>query len=196
MRVGLIGGTFDPPHVGHLLMAQNALETLRLDRVYFVPTGDSHWKGDVTPSGMRSVMVELAIAGNDKFRVSLVDVEREGKTFTLDTLEELVRREPGAEFFFLVGSDNAPGLNGWREIDRCMNLATFAVAKRQDSDVEISPEISGSVVTFETMVTGISSTVIRRYVKLGRSIRYAVPDAVAEFIDEAGLYRQAIDLTS
>jgi nicotinate-nucleotide adenylyltransferase len=188
MRVGLLGGTFDPPHVGHLLMAQNALETLRLDQVWFVPTGDSHWKEGVTPAAMRVAMTDLAIDGNPDFRVSLVDVERDGETYTLDTLEALVAQKPETEFFFLVGSDNAPGLNGWRDIDRCMHLASFAVGKRQDADVEIPAELSGSVVTFDTMVTGVSSTLIRRYIQLGRSVRYAVPEAVEKFIGSNDLY--------
>jgi len=188
-KVGLLGGTFDPPHLGHLLLAEDARYALGLSAVYFVVTGEPDYKRGATPVRHRLAMTELAVADNPNFRVSYVDAERAGPTYTVDTLTDLVAGEVDTEFFFICGSDNIDGLNGWRDIDRVLDMATFVMGEREGEPVEIPAEFRGRVKVFPSQVTGLSSSSLRNGIKHGKTLRYAVPPTVERYVQEHFLYR-------
>lgn len=196
-RIGVLGGTFDPVHLGHLVLGEAAREQLKLDCVLFVPTGFSWRKPDreITVAVHRLAMVRLAIADNPAFEASTIEIEREGPSYTDETLEEIGRAHPSAEMFFIMGRDALRDLPNWRAPARIVELATLAVAGRPGSEEETP--LSAALPGFEARLTplkmpamGINASDIRRRVADGRSIRYLVPDAVAEYIDAHGLYVQ------
>lgn len=198
MRLGILGGTLDPPHIGHLLLAEEARSALRLERVLFVPAGEPWRKaGQVLSAGEhRLAMVRLALAGSPGFEVSTLELERSGPTYTVDTLETLRQQmSPEAEFFFLMGQDSLADLPHWREPERIIALANLAVACRagwEDAEAtaleEKVPGISQRVVWLDMPYVDISSTAVRDRVRRGRSIRYWVPTAVEDYIRENRLY--------
>lgn len=195
-RVGIMGGTFDPIHHGHLVAAEETRYALRLDEVKFVPAGHPWQKQDnlVTPGDLRSEMCTLATGSNDAFTVSRVELEREGPTYTIDTLRALHGQSPeGTELFFITGADAVLEILTWKDPDEAMSLATFVAVSRPGYDISkldgIDPSVRGRLVALEIPALAISSTDIRRRVAEGRPIRYLVPDAVLSFIDERGLYR-------
>jgi nicotinate-nucleotide adenylyltransferase len=187
-KIGLLGGTFDPPHIGHLLLAESARYSLGLGVVYFVVAGDSYHKESVSPVKDRLAMTELAVLDNPHFHVSYIDAERDGPTYTIDTLSAFHDRYPDTEFFFIVGSDNIAGLNGWRDIDRVLDMATFVVAEREGEKVDVPVEFRGRVKVFSSLVSGISSSELRGGVRMGRSMRYATPPLVEKYVAEHHLY--------
>jgi nicotinate-nucleotide adenylyltransferase len=195
-RIGVLGGTFDPIHLGHLILGEAARDQLNLEHVLFVPTGYSWRKAakDVAPAADRVAMVQLAIAGNDSFAVSLVEVEREGPSYTDETLEEIGRQYPGAELYFILGRDALADLPNWKAPARIVELATLAVAERMDGDKAAGiggslPGLEARLVQLRMPGVAISASDIRRRAAEGRSLRYLVPDAVASYIAERGLYR-------
>lgn len=196
MRLGLLGGTFDPVHVGHLILAETAREQLRLDRVVFVPAGVPWRKAvvSITDSEHRLAMLRLATAGNAAFAVSDVEVTRAGPSYTAETLKALAKEHPGAELFFLLGDDALADLPNWYQPRRILQLATLAVARRpgggpaQPGD-EAPRGLSAGLVRLEMPRIDISASAIRARVRDGLSVRYLVPDAVEEYIREHGLYR-------
>ena len=199
MRLGLLGGSFDPIHYGHLLLAEQCREQCALDEVWFVPTGNPPHKqaSDLSPSADRVAMLELATAGIPAFKVDQVELEREGTTYTVDTLQLLYNRKPSCEMFFLIGADSLDDLPNWRSVDRITELATIVAVNRGDrplSETEARkncPDAVAKRVEFVTMPgVDISSTDIRRRVQEGKSIRFLVPQAVSVYIDEHGLYRR------
>jgi nicotinate-nucleotide adenylyltransferase len=193
----VLGGTFDPVHWGHLMLAEAAREELTLDIVLFVPAGDPWRKSDaraITPAEHRLAMLRLAIAGNDAFGISDIELKREGPSYTADTLAALAAERLDDEFFFVVGADALADMPNWHDPERIARHATIAVAPRdarQEARVaELSvPGIEGRVVTFPLTRVDISSTLARERVIERRSIRYLVPEAVREYIEEQGLYR-------
>ena len=193
MRVGIMGGTFDPIHHGHLVAAEETRHRLSLDAVLFVPTGDPWQKSHsgVSPAADRLRMVELAIADNQAFEASRVEIDREGPTYTIDTLRAL-REERGAdELFFITGADAILEILSWKEPDEALGLATFVAVTRPGYDLSrlgSLPELE-RVVVVEIPALAISSTDIRRRVADGWPIRYLVPASVASYIAEHGLYR-------
>jgi nicotinate-nucleotide adenylyltransferase len=195
-RVGVLGGAFNPPHLGHLLLAQEAASTLDLDEVVLVPTGVAPHKVIAPEPGpdVRLEMTRLAIAGDERFRVSAVEVEREGPSFAYRTLELLKDEKPGSDLTFVMGADVAAGLEAWRRPERVLELAAIAIAERPGTDhaaVDATLERLGAdrrAAPIEMPPVGISSSLVRARVGEGRPIRWMVPDPVAALITERGLY--------
>jgi len=186
-RVGVFGGTFDPPHLGHLALAEWARGRLGLSRVLFVPAGQPPHKraGSVSAARHRLAMTRLATRGNPAFVVSPLEAEREGPSFTVDTLRELKRRERGARLVLLIGEDSLDEFSTWRDPDAILTLATLAVAERP------GPRGRGRrppCVWLENPRLDISSSTLRRRVRAGHSLRYLVPDAVIAYIRRHRLY--------
>ena len=195
MRLGLLGGTFNPPHIGHLVCARQALAQLELDRVLFVPVHEPPHKGVEADPGVvhRVELCRRAVAGAEGFEVSLVDADVPGPSYTVDTLRRLHERCPGDELTFIVGGDMALSLPTWREPAAMLQLAELGVAEREGvRRADIAERLSGlgadRVRFFDMPRLDVSSSLIRRYVAAGRPIRYLVPDGVAAYIAEAGLY--------
>lgn len=196
MRLGLLGGTFNPPHIGHLVCATQALAQLELDRVLLVPVHEPPHKGIEADPGVahRVELCRRAVVGEERLEVSLVDAEVPGPSFTVDTLRRLHERCPGDDLTFLVGGDMALSLPSWREPEAILELAELGVAEREGvRRTDIAERLSGFAVQrvrfFDMPRLDISSSLIRRYVAAGRPVRHLVPDAVAAYVDEAGLYR-------
>lgn len=191
MRLALFGGSFDPPHVGHLLAAQDAFDQLGLDRLVVVPAATQPLKSaDVTPAARRLEMTRLTFGGDPRFEVSAVEVERGGVSFTVDTLEHFATRHPDAERFLLLGADVLATFGQWREPERVLTLARPVVLVRE-SDVPDPPATLAGirVLRLATRRVDVSSTEIRARVRSGRSIRGFVTDSVAALIERDGLYR-------
>jgi nicotinate-nucleotide adenylyltransferase len=191
-RIGVMGGTFDPIHHGHLVAGEEARHALALDRVLFVPTGDPWQKSDapVSPAGDRLEMVRLAIEDNDAFDTSRVDVDRGGPTYTVDTLNALRRHYPGAELFFITGADAILEILTWKDPQEVLGLAMFVAVTRPGHDLAglESLGVHDRVVVLEIPALAISSTDIRERVAGRRPIRYLVPPQVARYISDHGLY--------
>lgn len=190
MRLGVFGGTFDPVHAGHLLAAEQAREQLRLDKVLFVAAGRPWLKAGqpVTEAHHRAEMVELAIGDNPHFEASQVELEREGPTYTVDTLEGIAVRSSAV--YLIVGTDAVAEMDRWRNPGRILELATIAAVTRPgvDGRLPASLEDSGHCVIVRCPPVGVSSTDVRARVKSGRTVRYMVPRAVEEYIVANGLY--------
>jgi nicotinate-nucleotide adenylyltransferase len=185
---GLFGGSFDPIHHGHLLVAQVAAEMLGLDELRFVPAREQPFKvGEhAATAADRAAMVERAIAGSSAMRLERAELDRPGPSYTVDTLRALRAREPGVTFVLLVGSDAAMELPSWHEAPALGGLARIvAFGRAGDAARDLPPGVECITVP----AVEISSTAIRERVRRGQSIRYWVPDAVAEFIAARGLYR-------
>ena len=198
VRLGIMGGTFDPPHLGHLVCAEEALEAANLDAVLFVPTGRPAFKQDrlVTAGEVRLAMVAAAVAGNPAFAVSALEVERPGVTYAVDTLRELREELPGVELGFIA--DAALTLPRWRKSAELAHLAAFAAATRPGFELGEQAlrdlrEHEFDVRPFAVPGLDISSSALRRRVYAGRTIRYLVPEAVRKIIEEESLYRRETD---
>ena len=196
MKVGLLGGTFNPPHIGHLVCAQEALGQLELDRVLLVPVHEPPHKGIEVDPGVahRVELCRLAVAGEERLDVSLADADVPGRSFTVDTLRRLHERSPGDHLTFIVGGDMALSLPTWREPEAILELAEIAVAEREGiRRIDIMDRLAGlpadRISFFDMPRLDISSSLVRRYVAAGRPIRHLVPDAVERYIADAGLYR-------
>ena len=192
MRLGLLGGTFDPPHIGHLIAAQDALQVLALERVALLPAAIPPHKQDrpVTPVSHRLAMLQLACADDPRLTVETLELERAGPSYTVDTLRTLAGR--GHELFLLMGADQYAEFSTWREPRAVRQLATLGVMRRAGEDARAGPEPDdvGYLPIRDVPVTrvDISSTMIREAVAAGRSICYLVPPAVAAYIRAHGLY--------
>jgi nicotinate-nucleotide adenylyltransferase len=197
--VGILGGTFNPPHVGHLVMAIEALEQLDLDRLVLMPTAQPPHKEAPEDPGpqVRLELCRLAAAGDDRVEVSTLEIERGGPSYTVDTLRALHERTPEHALTFIVGGDMADSLPSWREPDAVLSLARLAVAERKglrrdDIARRLAPLHAGDrVVFFDMPRIDLSSSDVRDRVASGRSIRYLVPDPVIDTISKKRLYRQA-----
>ena len=200
-RIGILGGTFDPPHLGHLLIAETARVALELDSVLFLPAGQPWLKSGqrVTPSEHRLRMVELAVADNPDFCVCDCEVRRSGASYTVDTLRELRGAYPdSAEWYFIVGSDVLDQFHLWKEPEGILDLCRLAVIERpggpDDGVAALAKRFpdtvaSGAVVPVAGPRVDFSASELRRILAEGRSVRYQVPDPVAEYIGQHGLYR-------
>ena len=199
MRLGIFGGTFDPIHVGHLLIAEEARAQLSLEEVVFIPTGEPWMKqGHVLAEARhRLSIVRLAVGPNPFFRCSSVEVDRPGATYAVDTLEELHRESEGEdEFYFILGADSVAQFRRWKEPGRILELCTLVVAPRpgfEEPDLrfldEVRPEASRRAILLEGPSIDISGTGIRRRLAEGRSVRYQVPEEVEGYLHSHGLYR-------
>ena len=200
-RVGLLGGTFNPPHVGHMLCAQEALAALELDRVLLVPVNTPPHKAMPADPGpeVRAELCRLAVADAAGIEVSAIEVERPGPSYTVDTLRALHDADPGDQLTFIAGADQACGLPGWREPAAVLELADLAVAEREAwrrEDVREAlagfPGAAERVRFFSMPRVDVSSSLVRARVADGRPIRWLVPDAVVRAIAERGLYRERV----
>ena len=197
MRIGIAGGTFDPIHVAHLIIAEEARVRLRLEEVIFVPAGDPWMKSDTSVSSAhhRLTMVRLAIASNPFFRASSVEIDRLGPTYTVDTLEQISSEVNDAELYLIIGSDSINEFHRWRAPSRVLELCTLVTAPRPCSgeldltEIEsLSPSGLPKVVVLDRPHVDISGTEIRRRISQGLSVRYQVPWEVEEYIYRYGLY--------
>lgn len=188
-RIGIFGGSFDPVHLGHLLMAQSAYEELGLDRLFFIPAAQSPFKQASTPAPgpVRSQLLRLALAGMVWCEVDEQELQREGVSYTVDTLRKYATRFPGAALFYLIGADNVPSLPEWRSADELARLADFVVIPRPgEPEVPLPAPFRGTHL--HGWPLGISSSNIRARVKAGKAIDHLVPTAVAEAIRNNRLY--------
>jgi nicotinate-nucleotide adenylyltransferase len=194
-RVGLFGGTFDPPHVGHLVLATHAKEQLGLDEVRFIPAGDPPHKQrrDLSPAADRLAMTRLAVRGEPGFEVSTIETRRAGPSFTVDTLRRVAATSPRARLYLLLGGDSLDDFAGWREPGTILRLATVVVAKRPGAR---GTRRGRRIVHLDSPEIEVSSSVIRGRVRAGRSVRGMVPDAVLAYIRRRGLYRARARRTS
>jgi nicotinate-nucleotide adenylyltransferase len=195
VKVGIFGGTFDPPHLGHLIVAQDAALALELDRILFVPAAHPPHKQQliVTAPAIRARMLDLAIAGNAGFGSERLELDREGASYTVDTLRQLRQRDSAVEWVLLIGADQYREFGTWREPEQIRRLARVAVLTRAGSAVASGVQVrdtGGALGDVEVEVTriDISSTMVRARVAAGLPIRYLVPDRVEEFILEQRLY--------
>jgi nicotinate-nucleotide adenylyltransferase len=201
MRVGVFGGTFDPVHYGHLILAEQCREQGRLDEVWFVPSPRPPHKGEaaVTRFEQRVEMLSLAIAGNPAFRIDELEKERAGPSYTADTLAELRRRHPADEFFLLIGSDTLVDLPVWYQPRRVVESAALLVVRRPGHEVMPAGELRARLQlpeptplrmeVVEAPLIDISSRDLRRRAAAGRSLRYFLPRAVEIYIHDKKLYR-------
>jgi nicotinate-nucleotide adenylyltransferase len=187
-RIGVFGGLFNPPHIGHLSLCQEAAWQLALDRVVLVPTGrPSHRAAPPESPEMRLRLAQAAALGNAMFTVSRLEIDRLGPSYTTETLRELANRYPGSSLHLLIGADQLAALDTWHEAASLPQLARLAVALRPG--VDVSGIATANLDWVEMPQIGISSSIVRDRVRAGRPIRYFVPDAVRELIEAEGLYR-------
>ncbi|MGI5901552.1 MAG: nicotinate-nucleotide adenylyltransferase [Desulfitobacteriia bacterium] len=198
-RLGIMGGTFDPIHYGHLVAAETARVELGLDKVLFMPTGDPPHKSErkITDSGLRFKMVEMSIKSNENFLVSRMEIDRQGPSYTIDTLKELARIFPKQELYFITGTDALMEILSWREPEEVIKLAKIIGASRPGYEwderleriITQYPFTKERILQLEIPALAISSTDIRAKVAAKKSIRYLLPDEVRLFIKENKLYR-------
>jgi nicotinate-nucleotide adenylyltransferase len=188
VRLGVYGGSFDPPHLGHLVAASDACEALGLNRLLWIPSAVHPLKGDRvrTAPEVRLEMVRAAIAGDERFRADDLELRRAGPSYTVDTLRELRARHPEAELFLLAGADLLHELPRWREPDEVMRLATLAVVSREGD--ALAPESPLPAVAVRVARVDVSSTEVRRRAAAGQTLRYLVPEPVRALIERYGLY--------
>lgn len=201
-KIGYLGGTFDPIHVGHLMLAEWAISAADLEEVWFIPTGQSYMKTDhhVLPGAERQHMVELAIKDNSKLKCLDIEVLRQGYTYTYETAEELKSQHPDTEFYFIQGADCLLALDSWKYPDRILQNCTVLAAVRGDADInsleskrrELLGKYGGNIILLPFMQLSISSSEIRERVLEGKSIRYMVPDRVLKYIVDKGFYCEEV----
>lgn len=200
-RIGIMGGTFNPIHTGHLLLAEHALETAGLDEVWLIPTGCSYLKRKegiavLTPED-RYRMVCLAVADNDRFRCLDMEIRRPGNSYSYETMEQLQREHPGDQFFFICGADCLFTIEYWKCADRLFAACTVLAAVRGDADLakmqekitELKERFGAAIQLLPFRRIEISSSEIRERRSKGLSVRYLVPEAVREYMEEKGLYQ-------
>ncbi|MEI7556143.1 nicotinate-nucleotide adenylyltransferase [Candidatus Chlorohelix sp.] len=195
-RIGIIGGTFDPIHTGHLIIAQEVAWRLGLDKVLFVPAGNPPHKRNqlVTEAYHRLEMVRLAIEGNSLFELSMVDAVRVGYSYTADMLEELSLEFKDSELYFIIGADAASELVNWHKPEKVLELAQLAVVSRPGYNLNLDdlkerfPEIQSRMVLLDSAMIQLAANQIRQYVQKGESIRYLVPPSVEAYIYRERLY--------
>jgi len=197
-RIGILGGTFDPPHVGHLILAECASEALNLERLLFVPAADPPHKRDEnkTPIEHRLALLERAIADNTRFQLSRVDMDRPGPHYSVDMVRIIGEAYSNAELYFVMGGDSLKDLPTWHRPTDFIRLCKLAVMRRPDEVIQPDmheaalPGLAERVVMIDAPLVGISSTMIVERVRGGQSIRYLVPDSVLTYILENRLYEK------
>lgn len=192
-RLGVMGGTFDPIHHGHLVAASEVASQFHLDEVVFVPTGQPWQKShkDVSPAEDRYLMTVIATASNPQFSVSRIDIDRGGKTYTIDTLRDLREEHSDADLFFITGADALGQILTWRDADELFSLAHFVGVTRPGHLLADPGLPEGGVSLIEVPALAISSTDCRTRVAQGEPVWYLVPDGVVRYIDKRALYRAA-----
>lgn len=197
-KIGIMGGTFDPIHYGHLILAQTALETFALDEIMFVPSG-TPWLKDSTKvlsKNKRVHMTGIAIEDNSDFALSTIEIDREGNSYSYETVEELKKQQPDTEFYFILGADSLLEIEKWKHPDRLMAECILLVAVRDDCDEEglqkqisyLKTKYNADVRILPAKRIDISSSDIRGRIADGKSVRYMLPDSVINFIAKNRLY--------
>jgi nicotinate-nucleotide adenylyltransferase len=193
MKIGVFGGTFNPPHLGHLIVAESARESLNLDKVLFIPCASSPHKssGSLVDADCRLEMVKLATSGNTRFEASDIEIERGGRSYTVDTLRALTVLYPHAELYLLIGIDNLLELHTWKEPEEIFGLTEVVAINRPGFDpASVRKDYLRRVTFLRYPSIDISSSEIRRKAKMGKSIKYLVPSAVESYILKHGAYRE------
>ena len=187
-KLGLLGGVFDPPHIGHLILAQTALETFKLDKILFIPSSQQPHKRykDVSPIETRVELLKLAIFNDNRFEISDIEIKRPGLSYTSDTLIELQALYPKIRFYFIIGGDNISDIQTWKDPENIFALAKVVAAIRPDSRSE--GMYSDRIEIFNMPQIDISSSMVRQFVKQGRSVKYLVADKVEQYIKQQKLY--------
>jgi nicotinate-nucleotide adenylyltransferase len=189
VRLGVMGGTFDPIHNGHLVAASEAAAAFNLSEVIFVPTGEPWQKSrKVTKSEDRYLMTVVATASNPRFKVSRVDIDRAGPTYTIDTLRELRTLHPDADLYFITGADAIAQILSWRDVDQIWGLAHFVAVSRPGHQMTLPEHPEGAISVLEIPALAISSTDIRQRVSAAKPVWYLVPDGVVQYIAKHQLY--------
>ncbi|OEH93674.1 nicotinate-nucleotide adenylyltransferase [Bacillus solimangrovi] len=184
-KIGLIGGTFDPPHNGHLLIAQEVLIALSLDEIWFIPSNiPPHKSREITSSKHRIEMVKRAIESNDNFKINLIEFEREGRSYTVDTIKVLKELYKEYTFYFIIGSDMVEYLPKWHEVDELMKLIQFVGMKRPGYEMETKYPL----IQIEAPQIDLSSTSLRERCERGGNTVYLLPENVKTYIEENNLY--------
>ncbi|MFT4232747.1 MAG: nicotinate-nucleotide adenylyltransferase [Leucobacter sp.] len=189
-RIGVMGGTFDPIHHGHLVAASEVAQSFGLDEVIFVPTGHPWQKQHVSPGEHRYLMTVIATASNPRFTVSRVDVDREGPTYTVDTLRDLRAQFPDDDLFFISGADAVEQIVSWKDVDQLWDLAHFIAVTRPGHELSLSGLSDEHVSLLEVPALAISSTDCRERVARGYPVWYLVPDGVVQYIAKHRLYTE------
>lgn len=198
-KIGIMGGTFDPIHVGHLILGEKAYEQLGLDKVCFMPSGNPPHKRNRAgraEDSQRVSMVERAISGNPHFELSLIEMHEKGYSYTYKTLEMLKNQNPDTDYYFIIGADSLYNLDTWMEPERICHSCTMVVATRNHTSYnelnqkmeEMSRKFGGKFLRLDTLNIDISSAMIRQWLKERQSIRYYVPDDVIRYIYENNIY--------
>ncbi|MCF8528575.1 MAG: nicotinate-nucleotide adenylyltransferase [Aquiluna sp.] len=188
-RIGVMGGTFDPIHNGHLVAASEAADAFGLDEVIFVPTGLPWHKKAVTSAEHRYLMTVVATAANPRFRVSRIDIDREGVTYTVDTLSDVAKLHPGADLFFITGADAIAQILAWKDIDQIWSLAHFVAVTRPGHEIALPDSPKANISVLEIPALAISSTDVRERIKTNKPVWYLVPDGVVQYIAKHELYQ-------
>ena len=188
-RLGVMGGTFDPIHHGHLVAASEVASAFNLDGVLFVPTGQPWQKSKVTDSEHRYLMSVIATASNPRFTVSRVDIDRDGPPYTIDTLRDIHASFPDAELFFITGADAIKQILEWKDVNDIWPLAHFVAVTRPGHKLELPNAPEGSISVLEIPALAISSTDVRARVANGEPVWYLVPDGVVQYIGKHNLYQ-------
>lgn len=196
-RIGIMGGTFDPVHNGHIVIAKSVAEQLDLDRVLFIPAGNPNFKQgqELASAANRAHMVALAIENEPLFELDLCEVERAGVTYTADTLEELAQCHEDAQLFFIMGTDSAVTLPGWKRVSDVARLCTIVVAKRPGQSTQrVRDALAASSIDFDTIYldvpqVDVSSTQVREQIAQGHDVSDMIPSSVWTFLTEVGLYQ-------
>lgn len=202
-KVGIMGGTFDPIHYGHLILAQNALETYELDEIMFVPSG-TPWLKDSTKvlsRNKRVSMTGIAIEDNPKFALSAIEIDREGNSYSYETVEELKKEQPETDFYFILGADSLLEIEKWKHPDRLMAECTLLAAVRDNCSKEdlqkqiayLKEKYNADIRILPAKRVAISSSDIRDLIAEGKSVRYMLPDQVIKFIKKNHLYIKGAD---
>lgn len=199
-KIGVMGGTFDPIHMGHLMLAEWAIDAAGLDQVWIIPTGQSYMKADrqILPGSERLHMAELAVEGNDRLQCLDIEIERGGYTYSYETMEQLKSLYPEDHFYFIEGADCLYSMENWKYPERLLASCTILAAMRGDAvlqeleikKTELLNRFDGSIQLMPFMQMSISSTEIRERLKQGKSVRYMVPDKVLMYILEKGFYHE------
>lgn len=199
-KIGVMGGTFDPIHIGHLMLAEWAADAAGLEQVWFIPTGQSYMKAErnIQPGNERLHMVKLAVEGNDRLKCLDLEIERGGYTYSYETIEELHELYPQHQFYFIEGADCLFTMENWKCPERLLAGCTILAAVRGDVSserleekrTELLARFGGEIFLIPFLQMSISSTEIRRRLCCGESVRYMVPDKVLQYIQQKGLYHE------
>jgi nicotinate-nucleotide adenylyltransferase len=188
-RIGVMGGTFDPIHNGHLVAASEVADAFALDEVIFVPTGEPWHKNPVMSAEHRYLMTVIATAANPRFTVSRVDIDRPGTTYTVDTLTQISKENPDADLFFISGADAIAQILVWKDLDKLWPLATFIGVTRPGHNLQLPEVPEASMSILEVPALAISSSDVRDRISDGKPVWYLVPDGVVQYIGKHKLYR-------